>query len=270
MKVAIVTGTSSGIGRETVQHLVNAGIHVIATARNTADIADLKSEMVTTARLDMLDEPSMIAVVSETMATFGRIDALVNNAGYGMMLPVEETPLEAMQAQFDVNVFGVHRLTQLVLPHMRAAGHGRIVNVSSIAGHISLPMMGPYCASKFALRALTTALDGEVRPYGIRACLVEPGVIKTSFGKRSEQERTSRTPPDSPYPWLHKKWAGKRAGQNGAHPRVIAKRITHACNARRPKFHYFAPLDAKATNILKRLLPDAALNWIIRRYFGSK
>lgn len=267
-KVVLITGTSSGIGRECVPHFVDAGWHVVATARNLADIADLACEQVTTMSLDVTNESSMKAAVAEVERLFGRLDALVNNAGFGTMLPVEETPLQVMRDQFEVNVFGAQRLTQMVLPSMRQAGRGRVVNVSSTAGHVVIPMMGSYSASKFAMRAFTTALAMEVKPFGIKACLVEPGVIKTEFGKRSQLERHKHTDLEhSAYRHLHEKWDNMRTGQGGAHPRVIARQILHAANAKRPRFHYFAPLEAKAGNLLKRLLPDKALNALLGRHF---
>lgn len=268
MNVVLVTGTSSGIGRESVHHLAEAGCKVIATARNLADIEDLASEQVDILPLDVSDEKSMVTAVDEVVRRYGRIDGLVNNAGYGTMLPVEETPMNVMRAQFDVNVFGLHRLTQLVLPHMRQQGSGRIVNVSSIAGHVSVPMMGSYCATKHAVRALTIALDAEIKPHGLHASLIEPGVIKTKFGQRSQAERHQHSNVhESAYKPLHDKWENMRMTQGGAHPKVIAKRIVHACTAKRPKLHYFAPWDAKSANILKRLAPDAAINWGMRTYF---
>jgi NAD(P)-dependent dehydrogenase (short-subunit alcohol dehydrogenase family) len=155
---------------------------------------------------------------------------------------------------------------------MRRQGSGRVVNVASVAGHIAVPMMGAYCATKFALRALTLAMDTEVRPFGIRACLVEPGFIRTEFGKRSSTE-TLATVTDSrssPYWPLYRRWAKRRAGDHGAHPNVIARRIVHACASARPRLHYFGPLHAKSANLAKRLLPDAWLNAGMRRYFRVK
>ncbi|MGB1696981.1 MAG: SDR family oxidoreductase [Thermoplasmatota archaeon] len=272
-QVVLITGTSSGIGRECVYHFVNAGWHVIATARNLDDIKDLASDDVTTLALDVTKEDSMVAAVAEVERQFGPVDALVNNAGFGTMLPVEETPLQVMRDQFEVNVFGAQRLTQLVLPGMRQAGRGRIVNVSSTAGHVVVPMMGSYSASKFAMRAFTTALAMEVKPFGIQACLVEPGVIKTAFGQRSQAERHKHTDMEhSPYRHLHEKWDNMRMTQGGAHPRVIARQILHAASAKRPRFHYFAPFEAKAGNFLKRTLPDSVLNGLMGRHFwkGNK
>jgi NAD(P)-dependent dehydrogenase (short-subunit alcohol dehydrogenase family) len=272
--VALVTGCSTGIGREAVGHLRRAGFLVVATARRPESILDLAAPgEVECHKLDVTSAVQRKAVVDIVLERHGRIDALVNNAGYGAVLAVEDTPPEAMQAMFDTNVFGLHELTRLVLPAMRRQGHGRIVNVSSVAGHLSVPLLGAYCATKFALRALTQALDNEVRTLGVRAVLVEPGVIRTEFGNRSVAEKDNvltKGTEASPYAAMYDRWARLRMLRGGAHPRVIARRIVHACVATTPRFHNFAPMQAKAGNLAKRLLPDAVLSWGLRVYFRAR
>lgn len=271
--VALVTGCSTGIGRETVGHLARAGFIVVATARNPQAIADLAAPgQVECEALDVTQDADRRRVVAAVLARHGRIDALVNNAGYGAMLAVEDTDFPTMYGMFDTNVFGLHELTRLVLPTMRKQGHGRIVNVASIAGHIAVPLLGAYCASKFAVRALTQALDNEVRRFGVRALLIEPGVIKTDFGKRASAETASKTGLDaSPYAPMYRRWSVRRMVNRGAHPRVIARRIVHACAAASPRFHNFAPWhDAKLGNLAKRLLPDAWISAGLRLYFRDK
>jgi NAD(P)-dependent dehydrogenase (short-subunit alcohol dehydrogenase family) len=302
-----VTGTSSGIGRAAVAELAKRGCFVVATARKLADIEHWQLDNVQTMQLDVTHEASRQRAVATILAEHGRIDGLVNNAGFGIFLPVEETTVEHMQRMFDVNLFGAHALTRLVLPSMRARGFGRIVNVASVAGQLSFPMIGAYCASKFALRALTHALHMEVRQFGIHACLIEPGTIRTEFGKRAQSERTQHAPgrvhagvtsggaanagvvnrsagqvggagtsgADSAtrtheaYAELHAFWTQWRARheRGGASPQVIARRIAHACTARRPRFHYFAPLHAKAANVVRRIVPDAWFHRGARAYF---
>ncbi|MFO1532629.1 MAG: SDR family NAD(P)-dependent oxidoreductase, partial [Thermoplasmatota archaeon] len=162
--VVLDSGCSSGIGRESVLHLRKAGALVVATARDVASIRDLEAPGdVEALRLDVTSEADRAAAVAEVLRRHGRIDALVNNAGFGATRAVEDTPVEQLRSIFEVNLFGAHDLARRVLPGMRAQGHGRIVNVSSVAGHIPVPMLGAYCASKFALRALTEAMDNEVR-----------------------------------------------------------------------------------------------------------
>lgn len=270
--IVLVTGCSSGIGREAVQHLRKAGALVIATARDETSIADLAVPgEVETLRLDVTLEADRAAAVAEVLRRHGRIDALVNNAGYGANLTVEDTTVEAMRALFEVNLFGVHDLTRRVLPGMRKQGRGRIVNVASIAGHIAVPVLGPYCASKFALRALTQAMDDELRPLGVRALLVEPGIIKTNFGARARSE-TAGAPEraSGPYAKLYHRWEGRRDTGGGANPSVIARAIVRCCLSEHVRFHNFHPLSAKAGNLAKRWLPDAWMSTLMRAYFWGR
>lgn len=272
--VVLVTGCSSGIGREAVHHLRKAGFLVVATARRTETILELAVPgEVECHRLDVTEPAQRKALVEDLLARHGRIDAVVNNAGYGAVLAVEDTTPEAMQRMFDTNVFAVHELTRLVLPQMRRQGSGRIVNVASVAGHVSVPMLGAYCATKFALRALTQALDNEVRSFGVRAVLIEPGVIRTEFGNRSVAENKLTLPhgtESSPYAGLYRTWARMRMLRGGAHPRVIARAIVHACASQSPRFHNFAPFQARAGNLAKRLLPDALISAGMRVYFRPR
>lgn len=271
--VVLVTGCSTGIGREAVAHLREAGFLVVATARKLEAIQDLaRPGEVEVDLLDVTDGDDRERVVDSILQRHGRLDALVNNAGWGAVAAMEETTGDLMQRMFDTNVFGAHELTRLVLPAMRRQGSGRIVNIASVAGHIAVPMMGAYCATKFALRAMTLALDTEIRPFGLRACLVEPGFIRTEFGARTtvETKATVADPKGSPYAAFYRRWAKRRAGDHGAHPRVIARCIVHACAAQTPRLHYFAPLHAKGANLLKRWMPDAVMSAGMRTYFRSK
>jgi NAD(P)-dependent dehydrogenase (short-subunit alcohol dehydrogenase family) len=271
--VALVTGCSTGIGREAVLHLRRAGFLVVATARKAEAIAELAAAGdVETDVLDVTSDADRRRVVAAVLARHGRVDALVNNAGWGAVVSSEETAPDLMLRMFDTNVFGAHELARLVLPPMRRQGSGRIVNVASVAGHVAVPMMGSYCATKFALRALTQAMDVEVRGFGVRALLVEPGFIRTRFGERSAAETGAAVadPAASPYARFYRRWAKRRAGDHGAHPRVVARAIVRACASAAPRFHSFVPLHAKAANVLKRLLPDSALSLAMRAYFRAK
>lgn len=272
-KVVLVTGCSTGIGREAVGHLAKAGFLVVATARKAADIADLAAPgTVETEVLDVTNAAQRKRVVDAILRRHGRIDALVNNAGFGAVAAAEETTPELMHRMFDTNLFGLHELTRLVLPTMRAQGSGRIVNVSSLSGHIAVPMMSAYCATKFALRALTLAMDVEVRPHGVRAVLIEPGFVKTRFGARSTQE-TLATVADrvaSPYAAHHAKWAKRRSGSHGAPPAAIARCIVKACAARRPRIHYYAPLHGKVLNLVNRWFPTSVFTAYFVRKFRAR
>lgn len=185
----LITGCSSGIGRATALAFAERGATVYATARDAADVADLGEAGCETASLDVTDREQVEAVVERAVEETGRVDVLVNNAGYAQQGVIEDVPVSRVREQFDVNVYGPHRLTRAVLPHMRAQGEGRIVNVSSVFGRISAPGSGIYAGSKFALEAMTDALRAEVDDHGIAAVLVEPGPVDTEFDGRTERER---------------------------------------------------------------------------------
>lgn len=270
--VVLVTGCSSGIGRASAQALRDKGALVVATARDLHDIEDLAEPgRVECLPLDVTDGAAIQDAVQTVLDRHGRIDALVNNAGYGVMLPLEEMPMEAMRQQYEVNVFGMHRLTQLVLPIMRGQRSGRIVNVSSAAGYVSLPMMGAYSGTKFAVRAMTYALQNEIAPFGLSAHLIEPGRIATRFGKRSDEERRrwlGNKASDSPYAHLLERWDDVTFNDQGKDVSLIAKRVAHACLARRPRLHYRAPFDAKGARLADRFLPTRWLLAGVRAFFG--
>lgn len=174
-KVILITGCSTGIGRDLAQRLTKAGYRVIATARKveTLDGVDTTLKL----PLDVTNPASVEKAVAHVIQQLGRIDVLVNNAGYGVRGALEEVPVEQTQQMFDVNVFGVLRMIQAVVPHMRQQKSGRIINISSIAGKLPTPVNGTYSASKFALEALSDALGFELAAFGIRVVVVEPGVL---------------------------------------------------------------------------------------------
>lgn len=181
-KVILLTGASSGIGYETAVLLARKGHRVYGAARRVERMEPLRAFGIVPLRLDVTDEASMAACVAAVMEAEGRIDVLVNNAGYGSFGAIENVPLEEARRQLEVNVFGLARLTQLVLPHMREQRSGTIINVSSIAGKIVLYFGGWYHVSKFAVEAFSDALRMEVKPFGIQVALIEPGGIKTDWG----------------------------------------------------------------------------------------
>ncbi|WP_158057593.1 SDR family oxidoreductase [Halorussus halophilus] len=187
-ETVLITGCSSGIGRETAESFLADGWEVYATARNPADIEALGEQGCNIATLDVTDDGDVERVVDRIIDEEGRIDCLVNNAGYGQLGPIEDVPVESVEKQFDVNVFGPHRLTRAVLPHMRQRQTGTIVNVSSVAGRVSTPGMGVYCGSKAAMESMSDALRPEVDRFGIDVVLVEPGPVETAFAERAESE----------------------------------------------------------------------------------
>src|SRR5207248_3365512 len=184
-RVWLITGCSAGFGRELALAALAAGDRVVATARQPHRLADLVAaggERVRTAPLDVTDEVQVCAAVACTLAEFGRIDVVVNNAGHGSVGAVEELDLADLRALMDVMFFGAVAVTKAVLPHLRAQGSGAIVQISSMGGQLSMPGFGAYCATKFALEGLSEALAAEVAPFGIQVVIVEPGAFRTEFG----------------------------------------------------------------------------------------
>jgi len=269
-KVALVTGGSSGIGAETAAALNKAGFTVYAAARRTAQMAALNAAGIKTISLDITDDASVTAAVAQIIDSEGRIDALINNAGYGSYGALEDTPLSEAQAQFDVNVFGLARLTQLVLPHMRARGSGTIVNVSSMGGRLATPLGCWYHASKYAVEGLSDALRLEAEPLGVHVVLVEPGSIHTDWGAIAA-DKLIVTSGSGPYQRQAHAVADRlrASSQPGASltspPSVIAKAIARACTARRPKTRYVVGAGARPLIALSGLLPDRMFDALMRR-----
>lgn len=259
--VALVTGASSGIGREAALALAKSGFDVVGTSRDTSRVTPL--EGVTFLDLDVASGASASATVQQVVERFGRIDVLVNNAGIGSIGATEETSIAQAQAVFDINVFGVMRMVKEVLPHMRARGHGRIINLSSVLGFIPAPYMAVYGASKHAIEGYSQSLDHEVRQYGIRASLVEPAYTRTGFEANS-------TPADSPvqlYAPQRQTFGRMMAAaiEDGDDPAIVAKVIVDAATAPRPKLRYTAGTQAGRASTLRRFAPAWAFDRQIRK-----
>ncbi len=270
LPVALITGCSSGIGRATALLLANEGWRVFATARHLQAINDLASDRITPLRLDVTDDASMVAAVQEVLTQAGRIDVLVNNAGYTEVGPLEEATLEEIRCQFETNTFGPLRLAQLVLPAMRAQGSGRIVNVSTIGGRIAIPFLGLYNGSKFALEAMSDVLRMETRPFGVRVIVIEPGGVRTNFNIVAYQ-RAQRfaTDADSPYHRFFERLNRfiTYSTTNSPPPEKVAEIIHHALVARYPRARYAATLDARLMLAIMPWLPDrkrdALMSWLL-------
>jgi NAD(P)-dependent dehydrogenase (short-subunit alcohol dehydrogenase family) len=273
----LITGCSTGIGAATALILAHRGMAVVATARRTETLTPLQEAAhesnlsLHTTQLDVTDDDSRRAAFRFAEEKLGRVDVLINNAGYGQMGPVEEVPLELVREQFETNLVGLIAMCQLVLPGMRARKHGRIVNISSVVGKVSLPMGGVYAASKFAVEGLTDALRIEVEPFGIQVVLVLPGPIKTEFPRtagRSVQSFISKLE-KSPYrPWAEPmlvRWreGWPRAGEQSAE--TCARVIVRAVEDRRPRPRYLVTPRAKFLYAMRRLLSDRALDSLLRK-----
>jgi NAD(P)-dependent dehydrogenase (short-subunit alcohol dehydrogenase family) len=274
-KVVLVTGCSSGIGRATALRLVKAGWVVYATARRVESIRELADAGCRTLALDVTSDASMEQAVRTIEAEHGAVGVLVNNAGYSESGPVEEISSERLRRQFETNVFGVHRLIQLVLPGMRAQGFGKIVNLSSMGGRLTFPGGGAYHASKYALEALSDALRFEVKGFGIDVVLIEPGLIRTGFSEAAVGGMSDALAKPGPYEAFNR--AVARATKEsyekglfsrlGGEPDDVAKAIERALRARRPKARYPVTASAHALLAQRAMLPDWAWDVFLRTQF---
>ncbi len=241
-QVAIVTGASSGIGEATAERLQQAGFTVYAGARRVDRMAGLAERGIVVAELDVTDDASMVAFVDRVITEHGRIDVLINNAGYGSYGAVEDVPLEEGRRQFEVNLFGMARMIQLVTPSMRAARSGRIVNISSIGGHFYEALGAWYHASKFAVEGFSDSLRLELHEFGIQVIIVEPGNIRTEWGGGAYDSAEKYSSAGAYAPQVKAMEAlYAQADERGAEPSVVADTIVSAATARRPKIRYATP-----------------------------
>ncbi len=265
----LITGCSSGIGRATALEAAGRGHRVFATARDRTSISDLDGRNgMSVLRLDVTDPASIARAVETAVAGAGRLDAVVNNAGYGQYGAIEDVPLEDWRRQFDVNVFGGLAVTRAALPAMRDRRHGTIVYVSSVAGKISIPFAGPYCAAKHAVEAIADALRVEVAPFGIRVVIVEPGPIETRFEETARAQVDRFLHGQGPYAPFYPgaERAMNKDFQMGKLPaQAVARVIVDAIEARRPRVRY--PITSMARLFLpaKRLLPDRFFDWRMKK-----
>ena len=269
--VVLLTGASSGIGYDVAPLLVRYGYTVYGAARRVEKIEELASEGVKALSMDVTDEASMEAAVQQIIDAEGRIDVLINNAGYGSYGAIEDVPIDEARRQFEVNLFGLARLTQLVLPHMRARGRGRILNISSMAGRITMPLGAWYHATKYALEAFSDALRMEVEEFGIDVVIIEPGGIKTPWGLIAADylEESSR---NGVYAEQAQRVAANMRklyspSSSLSEPKVISRTILRALEARRPKTRYLAGFGAKPSVFLHTVLPDRLFDKVARRIF---
>ncbi|WP_135851664.1 SDR family oxidoreductase [Halorussus salinus] len=256
-ETVLITGCSSGIGRETAHAFLEDGWEVYATARNPADVEALGEAGANIASLDVTDEDDVERVVERMIDEEGRVDCLVNNAGYAQLGPVEDVPVESVEDQFEVNVYGPHRLAREVLPHMRERQTGTIVNVSSVAGRLATPGMGIYNGSKFAVEGISDALRPEVSEYGIDVVLVEPGPVDTAFVERASDEidgleRSGAY--ETLYSILDDTEAIGGGGPGAVAPREVAETILDAANLTDPADRYPVGQVAKIA-MLGRFVP---------------
>ncbi|HEX9093454.1 MAG TPA: SDR family oxidoreductase [Coriobacteriia bacterium] len=246
-KVVLITGCSSGIGRDLAQRMTDAGYTVVATARRAETLNGLDAAL--TLPLDVTSEDSARDAVAAVLARFGRIDVLVNNAGFAEQSAIEELSDEALRSMFEVNVFGAARMLRAVAPAMRRQGCGDIVNISSLAGRMSMPVNGGYSATKFAVEALSDAARQELAPFGVRVVVVEPGSIGTGFSD-AMMARSQETLADSASPYRdlyarnHALYLQLR--EDDADPEAVSRVVLKALSSRRPKARYVAAIPLLA------------------------
>ncbi|MEV0798178.1 oxidoreductase [Kribbella sp. NPDC050281] len=271
-RIALVTGASSGIGEATARKLHALGYVVYGAARRVDRMEKLAADGIRTIAMDVTDDDSLRTGVDRILSETGRIDVLVNNAGYGSYGAVEEVPLDEARYQFEVNVFGAARLIQLVLPGMRAQRSGTIVNISSMGGRIYTPLGGWYHGTKFALEALSDCLRLEAKPFGIDVVVIEPGSIQTEWGDIAASN-LRKVSADGPYAERADAMATSMSSEANARrnspPTVIADAIGKAVTARRPRTRYTAGFAAKPLITLRRVLPDRAFDALISRLTGT-
>jgi NAD(P)-dependent dehydrogenase (short-subunit alcohol dehydrogenase family) len=275
-KAVLITGCSSGIGHATALRLAEAGWTVYATARRPETLADLEQAGARTLALDVTDEDSMRAAVSAVEQAEGAVGVLVNNAGYSQSGAVETVPLDSARRQFETNVFGLARLTQLVLPRMRAQRWGKIVNVSSMGGRLTFPGGGWYHATKHAVEALSDALRFELRGFGIDVIVIEPGLITTDFGEAAAgaMAEVSSGGEDGAYTGFNAAVGALTKGayegpmrRLGGGPDVVAKVIQRAIDARRAPTRRTVTPSAKMMIQTRKLLGDRAWDAAMGRQF---
>ncbi len=266
-KTALVTGASSGIGKATVEELLSAGAKVYGAARRVDKMEDLQAKGARVRAIDVTKEDSMVSGIKAILEQEGSVDILVNNAGYGSYGAVEDVPLEEARRQFEVNIFGLARLTQLVLPKMREKRYGKIVNISSMGGKVYTSFGGWYHATKHALEGLSDCLRLETAPFGIDVIIIEPGGIATPWGIIAG-ENLRETSGQGAYAGLANKAADaliKRYSSNQlTSPAVIAQTILKALTAGRPKTRYAVGYMAKPALWMRHWLSDRMFDFLIK------
>lgn len=260
-QVALVTGASSGMGKETAKRLLNEGLVVYVAARRMAQMEDLRALGAIPLQMDISVDADIVAAVEAIESGHGGIDVLVNNAGFGMYGAMEDSTLADARYQFEVNLFGMARLTQLALPHMRRQGAGRVINISSMGGKVYTPLGSWYHATKHAVEGWSDCLRIELAPFGIHVVIIEPGLIATEWGGlllKPMLERSGTGPYQAMAQAMDNAMRGSYAKKGGASPpSVVADAILQAVRSRRPKTRYVMGKMARPL-------------MFIRKYFGDR
>ena len=269
-KTILITGCSTGIGRMTAKYFHDKGWNVAATVRKHSDSdAELTDLGMLVTELDVTKEDTIKKAVAETVEKFGKIDVLLNNAGYGSYGILEATPERAIRMQFDVNVIGTLLVSKNVIPYMRKAGDGTIINISSMGGKISFPLGTLYHGSKFAVEGMSEALSYELDAIGIKVKMIEPGMINTNF-EETTMKNLAVDPNQTEYAlFLEKVMAGmKNAGSNSSEPIVVAEKIFEAATDGKNQLRYIAGPDAEQIIAARKQLDDDAYMAMMKQQMG--
>ncbi|MFC1528166.1 SDR family oxidoreductase [Candidatus Neomarinimicrobiota bacterium] len=264
-KVVLITGASSGIGKASAEYLAQQNHIVFGTSRYPGSYPNPIDY--TILQMDVTEADSVQTAVNQIIQDKGRIDVLINNAGVHVAGSIEDTPIEKSKEQVEANFFGIHRMCKAVIPYMREQQNGYIINISSIMGVISLPYQGFYSASKFALEGMTEALRLEVRSFGIKVCLVEPGDVHIEPAHKRWKTPLSA---ESPYYSTFKRMMNvvESDEDHGIPPEKIAHLINKIINKSNPRLRYtVGAFDQKLAALLKRLLPNRLFDWIIMKHY---
>lgn len=269
----LVTGATSGIGLATSLLLAIEGYQVIATGRTEEKLANVtqaaEEANVTIRRvlLDVTDEASVAKMKDEVLALtdgYG-VDILINNAGYAEGGALEDIPLQRLRKQFDTNVFGLVAVTQALVPLMRQRQRGKVINISSVLGKVSIPLLGAYTATKHAVEAISDSLRVELARFGVQVVTIAPGSIKTNFGDTVSETVRTWASEDSPYYKSYQKFMRDRQSERGVPPIVIAKAILHAIQSPNPRARYAVPMDSKVMPVVKAILPQRTVDKVMSR-----
>jgi short-subunit dehydrogenase len=275
-RVVIVTGASAGIGQESARYLAREGASLVLVARRAERLDALGREIergggqALQVASDITSAKDRERIIEETMTRFGRIDALVNNAGYGQRGPIEIVPVDSIRENFETNLFSLIALTQLVIPIMRKQGEGRIVNISSVAGRIARPLSSVYDATKHALEAISDGMRGELAPFGIKVVVIEPGFILTEFLSVANEKSKPVIERDSPYAPFFTGFgeSSNRLRRMAGRPADIALLVVKALAAPHPRARYAAPRHARLLLALRRWLPERLFDYLVSRQSG--
>ena len=269
-KSVLITGASQGIGRATCLYLASRGYHVVAAGRSMERLQGLRSdsqipENITPWELDVGD-PACVEQIPAIIKQVGRLDVLVNNAGYGLRGYLEELDMGDVQAQFETNLFSTLRLSQAVIPHMRGNGGGAIINIGSVSAHIASPSGGAYAATKSAMRSLTMALRLEMHSFGIKVAVIEPGVIRANFVQNQIVSQRNDNP-DSPYSARARQLEERTARfhHTGGDPLKVARTVERIIRSKRPRPSYVVGMDGGLGVFAARFLPERLVQYCVRK-----